>query len=1406
VVLSLLLAPVVVIENEGCVQEYEQHTPVQISCSENSKSSPPISLALPSIIKIWEAWAKGYANISQTISATYTVKNKGPVNIIIDEYVMLLSPSPANPSEDLPGYDDETQDGVLTTTYTISPGYSFVYNYGDYLNPPLWWCTEETEWVNSGVPITLGGEILPYDMIQIVKNPNEFTQETLYYYMNNNPTLIIGKRPLWKEIANIGDVVDITLEITNIGFLDANYVVVTDTIPSNYSYDPTSFTKTPSSITNNPDGSTTLKWKIAKIQAGVKTPPNEPTIYSTEYIGYKLITPILDPDKRIFLPRAYVDKNDDDTNDAESEEPLLETLLVNQPPVAVVGDVQISEGDTAYLDGSSSYDPDEPSGDYIVSYEWDVDGDGNPDNYGSMVNLTYGDDGIYMVTLTVTDTYGLSSSTTANITVINVAPTIGLMNDVEVNEGQKATINAHVTDPGSDDLTLTWQFELGPTFTNVFYNDGVGPDPYPSPGGTYPFSCDDVVEHTYYDNGEFPVTLDVVDDDGNSTTYTVNVSVNNVAPTVTLMIPPSSDEGLPINFLAEATDPGSDDLTFTWQFEYGPTITHIFYNDGVGPDPYPSPWGTYPFNVSDTVTHTYGDNYNYTLNLLVTDDDGGIFTYTSTFTVNNVAPSIIEVAIPITLVEGSPSTFLAKAKDFGSDDLTFEWDFGDWTSIVTNTFYNDGANPDPYPSPNGTFPFIASDTINHVYGDNYDNYIFSLKVTDDDNGMITFTTNLTVHNVPPIIEMFGPFEIDEGSPLTLAANSTDQGSDDLTFEWEFELGSTITNIYYNDGVSQDPTPSPWGIFPFTITDSVVHTYGDDYEYNLILTVTDDDGGMTTFTTTIKVKNVVPTIEPFGPFTVDEGSPLTLATNSTDPGSDDLTFSWQFEFGPTITNTYYNDGANPDPYPSPWGTFPFITPDSVAHTYGDDYEYNLTLTVTDDDNGMTTFITAIIVENVVPTIEPFGPFTVDEGSPLTLATNSTDPGSDDLIFEWEFELGPTISNTYYNDDVAPDPKPSPWGIFPFSAFGSVIHTYGDNHAYNLTLTVTDDDGDADVYTTTITVDNVAPTVDLDDDHIIDENSPITLNGHGTDPGSDDLKFTWEIDFGPTITSIYFNDGVGPDPYPSPEINSIDVIDAVTHIYGDNGVFNVTLTVEDDDGGKAVETTEVIVENLAPNILKMEAYMYANISLRIAGEKWHSVGIYLYEDGSEIGFAKVTRQPGNPDEQIGTISYVKIDMTKSYKALVDYLPNDPRVNGNVWGGNPVWIDMEFEDGTSKRLHHTFNVRQSDWNSDHWNHIDPWEVEFNPHLVGHNITFEAEASDPGSDDLTFNWDLGDGNSIMANIYYNNGLNPDPYPSPEINPMCCTDTVKYIYGSCGVFCITLTVEDDDGGNCICSITLNVG
>jgi parallel beta-helix repeat protein len=416
-------------------------------------------------------------------------------------------------------------------------------------------------------------------------------------------------------------------------------------------------------------------------------------------------------------------------------------------------------------------------------------------------------------------------------------------------------------------------------------------------------------------------------------------------------------------------------------------------------------------------------------------------------------------------------------------------------------------------------------------------------------------------NNPPVADAGGPYVEFEGTMITFdASGSSDPDGHTLIYRWDFN----------NDGI--------WDT-GYSINPTATFTWGDDYEGQVAVEVS--DGGLTdSISTTVTVKNADPTIVPFGSITIDEGEQFDLSATANDAGSDDLTFTWEFEYGPTITTIYYNDGTAPDPSESPFGNFPFSASDSVTHTYYDNYEYTLTLTVSDDNGGSAVYSTSIIVNNVAPTIIPFNPIEVYENSQFELTAYAEDIGSDDLTFIWEFEYGTIITHNHYNDGTGPDPFPSPDGNHPFSATDDVQHTFGDDGAFYVHLTVQDDDGDIAFYESMIIVHNIAPTINWITAPVCYEGDKVNISAHVTDPGSDDLEFTWEIAFRPTVKNMYYNDGSYPDPPSSPDINPMSITDKVSTIYWDNGRFDIKLTVRDDDSGSATAEYTLVVFNVRP----------------------------------------------------------------------------------------------------------------------------------------------------------------------------------------------------------------------------------
>jgi serine protease len=179
----------------------------------------------------------------------------------------------------------------------------------------------------------------------------------------------------------------------------------------------------------------------------------------------------------------------------------------NQPPVANAGPDQVAnEGSAVSFDGSLSSDPDGT----IVSFAWNF-GDGATAS-GLTVSHPYADNGIYTVTLTVTDNNGATASDTALVTVNNVAPIANAGGPYNGSVNQPVTMTGSATDPGVLDAhTFVWNF------------------------GDNSSATGQTVSHTYTVLGTYPVSLTVTDKDGGVGTSTTSANITP-APSLNIVI------------------------------------------------------------------------------------------------------------------------------------------------------------------------------------------------------------------------------------------------------------------------------------------------------------------------------------------------------------------------------------------------------------------------------------------------------------------------------------------------------------------------------------------------------------------------------------------------------------------------------------------------------------------------------------------------------------------------------------------------------------------------------------------------------------------------------------------------------------------------------------------------------
>ncbi len=251
-------------------------------------------------------------------------------------------------------------------------------------------------------------------------------------------------------------------------------------------------------------------------------------------------------------------------------------------------------------------------------------------------------------------------------------------------------------------------------------------------------------------------------------------------------------------------------------------------------------------------------------------------------------------------------------------------------------------------------------------------------------------------------------------------------------------GSGVAKVEYSfDGLS-------WLTYsePFTInTKGVITIYYKSTD--------NADNVETIKTVTIKI-DTPPVADANGPYAGYEGSLITFnSSGSYDLDDNIIIYEWDFDGdGIYETNTYETNGT-------------------VNHTWCDDYFGNVSLRVTDSCGATDVNNTTVTVLNVPPTADAGPDQTVYAGDLVIFNGSVTDPGCDNLTYEWEFGDGTNATGM------------------------NTTHIYFDKGNYTVTFTVTDDDGGVGTDTVIIAVNPISATATI---------KPETLNikskGHFT----------------------------------------------------------------------------------------------------------------------------------------------------------------------------------------------------------------------------------------------------------------------------------------------------------------------
>ena len=717
--------------------------------------------------------------------------------------------------------------------------------------------------------------------------------------------------------------------------------------------------------------------------------------------------------------------------------------------------------------------------------------------------------GITTETYTISDAAGNSTSCSFTVTVIDVEPPGALCQDItaSLDANGNTTITAEDVDAGSHDVSGIASLALDQT----------------------QFTCNDVGANT--------VVLTVTDNNGNTSTCTANVTVEDTIIPVALCqdISLALDANGSASISSDLVDNGSNDACGVADLSVAP----------------------------DTVTGT-GD---HTVTLTVTDNNGNSASCDATVTALDTIPPVITC----------PPDIISECTGTDGTVVTFD----------PPTTDDPNASVACIPASGSLFP-IGTTSVSCTATDpagNSSGCSFAVTIEDTTAPTISYPENVTVNRSSPAgatVDFTVPTATDLCSNIvtvqcdpdagtffnlditTVTCTATDNDSNAASCSFDISVINSpptanagpdqtvfVTDIVNLDGsASTDPNGDPltysWRIISEPASSAAVLTGADtvnpsifidafgDYEIELIVNDSEFDSAPDTMT--ISTLNSPPVANAGPDQTVFVTDTVQLdGSASSDIDGDSLSFDWDFTEVPTGSAATLSDST-------------IVNPTFVVDLPG---FYRIRLIVNDGLVDSVEDIVIISTENSSPVANAGPDQTARVGDTVTLdGSGSNDVDGDPLSFNWSFTSKPATSQATLSDPAA------------------VMPTFDvdERDDYTLQLIVNDGQEDNAADTVTIHTENSPPEADAGPDQTVFVGDTVTLDASASsDVDGDPLAFFWSFTSIPQDSTATISD-------PGNVLTTFDV--------DKPGMYVVQLIVNDGFVDSAIDIVIVSTQNSPP----------------------------------------------------------------------------------------------------------------------------------------------------------------------------------------------------------------------------------